>query len=64
MTLLPEPDSPTIATALPRPDVERHATHGVNGPRVVAERDLEVADAQQRGAGGGIRSRFGCSAPG
>ena len=47
VTLLPEPDSPTMPSTLPRSSVERHAVDGADDAVLGRELDLEVLDLEQ-----------------
>ena len=44
VTVLPLPDSPTIASTSPRRDLERHVATACTSPPSVANDDVEVAD--------------------
>ena len=46
--VLPEPDSPTMPSVLPRSSVKRHAVDGLDEAGVGAEVGLEVLDLEQR----------------
>ena len=47
VTLLPEPDSPTIPSVWPRPRLKRHAVDGGHGPVHHVEVRLQVADVEE-----------------
>ena len=47
VTLLPEPDSPTIPSVWPRAQAERDAVDGGDGPVQDVEVGLQVADVEQ-----------------
>ena len=53
VTLLPEPDSPTMATVSPGVDVERHLVDGRHPPALGVEARRQVADLQE-GCGMGM----------
>ena len=46
--LLPEPLSPTTPTLSPGPDLQAETLHGVDSVALQPERDLQVADFEQR----------------
>ena len=54
VTLLPQPDSPTMPTVLPRSTENLDAVHCASAAAVLArERHLQVANLEQRVAHGG-----------
>ena len=46
-TVLPEPDSPTMPSALPRSSEKRDAVDGAHQPALGAEVRLEIVDVEQ-----------------
>ena len=57
LTLLPEPDSPTMPSTSPRSTVNETPSTAAHEPRLGAERDAEVAHVEQRLVAHAIRTR-------
>ena len=58
-TVLPEPDSPTTPSVLPRSSAERDAVDRVDGPAVGLEVGVEVLDLEERAVERRVREAIG-----